>query len=310
MIVPALAAAFVLWCAPLGIWVQTTRRIPGVRDVALSDETAAAARAALRRSVALAAAITVLAAVAVLVLAHARPDAARTALIVTGVCGFHVAFWLGGAPLHRIRRRAFAAPVVAAGAGASGASGAPRAKTRVASLVPRDATTVLPRAWWAAPTALLVAPWIVILVRAAVAEPVAGVTLGIVAAATSAGALLVTCWGAWAHAVLSTPQDLSGAADPEALDVACRAFRRVLARGIGVMVVLSAVVTAAVAAVALGTEGDPETRNVWCAALGAIGGSVVGISGGVMGAIADRHRRVILEMGGAPPEPGVRAPAR
>ncbi len=122
----------------------------------------------------------------------------------------------------------------------------------------------------------------------------------------SVGGSFLAAWGAWAALATRTPQDLSGARDPQALDRACFEFRRFLARGVFAVMTLCVAGCSAIAIWAVALDGDAGQGGAVGIAGGALG-TVVGLSGGLLGALADRHRRAILELGGTPPEPGRQA---
>lgn len=287
-----------LWGAVAGLWFQSARRVPGVGVPAVSTETTEAGRRALRRASGTAFLITLAALGAAAALARNGYEAgARALLNVTAIGGFHVVFWWGGAPLLRLQR-AGRTPAAAA----VPASAAPRS-VRVASLVARDDDAIVPAWWWLAPAALLVVAPVAGAVAAVRGAPPSNGTWTILAISGAVSVAFCLPWGAWALTARSVPQDLSGAADPEALDRACRAFRRMLSRGVFACVVAVCGVVATLGVGALATDGDPVAQSRWCALFGGSGGALVGVAGAVLGAVADRHRRAILDLGGRPPEP-------
>ncbi|MCE9637580.1 MAG: hypothetical protein K8T90_17925 [Planctomycetes bacterium] len=295
-----------LWGAVVGLWFQSARRVPGIAVPAVAAATTEAGRRALRRASGTAFLLTLAAlGIAAALDRNGNEGAARAVLQATAMGGFHVVFWWGGAPL--LRRQRAEAP--ATSSTPSLTQSAPTS-VRVASLVVRDDQEILPTWWWTGPVVLvLLAP------AAAVCATLGGVQLAsrtwnILMIGSAVSVAFCLPWGAWAHMTRSVPQDLSGVRDPEALDRACRAFRRFLTRGIFGCLVVICFVVAGLGVGALATDGDPAAQSMWCAIFGGGGGSLAGLAGAALGLVADRHRRAILDLGGLPPELGVGAARR
>jgi hypothetical protein len=290
MTTQSIVALCAAWLSVGGLALQTARA-PGLVEVALSDETRAAARLALRRGTLIALGISALALASEFLVAPVLPGVAQglSGFAMFGACPL-VVFW-GGAPLRRRDAAQAASPAAPA--------------RRVASLTAREPDQILPRRLWLGPALLLDLPLVAaFLVR----DGLTTATWTIVAVSTVFGATFLLTWGAWARLSTTTPQDLSGAADPEALDRACRAFRVFLARGVFALMTLAVAAATAVSFAAIATDGSPSQSAVLGVGGGVVG-SLIGVGGAVLGALADRHRRAILELGGLPPEPGVRRPA-
>lgn len=275
------------WLAVVGLAFQAARSVPGLGDAQIADETRAAARTAVRRASLWAAGATaaILAAIAFVPEPHAR-----WVLFLLAFAGFHTSFWIGGAPLLRLGRR-------------EPPAGPHRASRRVASLVVRDETDEIPRAAWAIPVVLVAAPVVAVVAGNVLGTGFTSRTGTTLAIVTAVAVVMVVPWLLWASSAASHPQDLSGAADPAALDAACRRFRRTLSRGIFGCACATALVAGVVGFLTLAADGDTQMQGRIGGIAGGVGGSLVGVCGGVLGMLADRRRREILDLGGTPPEP-------
>lgn len=213
-----------------------------------------------------------------------------TLTVCTGVVAFHVVWWTSVAPVLRTTERPLkGVPGLAAPEPAE----SPR---RTASLVARRNADYLPAWWMAMPVAIFVGGVGVIVWRAVtggIADP--GVQL--VAWIMPAGALgFLVGWGFWARAAVKSPQDLSGAVDPQALADAFDGFRRFLARGIYGIMTAAVLVFMGAAVVIVTTEGDAALQSELGAWIGGGGGAFVGVLGGLFGTLcslkAMRLRRI------------------
>ena len=163
---------------------------------------------------------------------------------------------------------------------------------RVASLVARDDSQLLPVWWWSVPVAIFVAP-----MAAIPFGPYGSGTWTTFAVTTAVSGMFGGAWSAWAMLSASSPQDLSGARDPVALDHAWGAFRRFMVRGLFAMTTLAILGCSFLATAAFVLDGHPG-QGGWLGGVGGLVGGLVGTAGAVFGVLADRHRRGILELGG------------
>lgn len=294
------------WAPTCGVLTQTV----GIR--ALTPGTREAGRVALRRTVLLALAFS-----AAAVAAHFALEDAPAIPFVLGGAAFHVGWWLGAGPLLRRDRATVVSESagqgvgqrVGQGVGRDAGQGAARAapSRRVASLVARDEESILPRRLWALPVAALVLSAAVVAWAAADGRITWGTRAWIVGNLWIGALLFLGGWGWWAIAAGRTRQDLSTATDPTEVDRLCREFRRFVVRALFVGTTLAvAAFAGGAAAVALwGGAADAGRIGGW---LGGAGGTLIGLYGAVFGVLADRRRRAIIELGGVPPDAGVRAP--
>jgi len=281
------------------VWVPVLAVVVQTASLPLTAGTRDAARTSVRRCALLAAALTVVVAGFAAAVADAWP------LWVSGAAGFHVVWWIGARPLHRRNAATLRAEAVAVRSDDAMPGAVPVAR-RVASLVPREDRPIVPAAAWAVPVAVLVASAVAISWGALARSE--GTGRIVVACALWAGAAtFLAGWGHWARAQRRTSQDLSGAQDPAAAERLYDNFRRFMVRGIFVGTSLATLVFAGAAAAVVWLGDQASGLAVWVAA---IGGSAVGVWGGVFGALADRQRRAIVEAGGVPPEPSLRSAAR
>ncbi|MCG3135505.1 MAG: hypothetical protein HMLKMBBP_03164 [Planctomycetes bacterium] len=273
------------WLAIPAIWVQTARGGGALAPIRVSEETAAAGRLALRRSVLLAAVLS-----AAVAGAWAMPGGLVQELLLRSLvfASIPVVTFIGARPL------------MTRGVNDAARSDAPES-VRTASLVARDENAI-PAWWWAAPSALLVGGAAAVIVR----WPGGG-TGALAVSMLSAAASFFAAFGWWATTPRRFRHDLSGARDPAALDAACRAFGRFLSRSIFVVMTLAVGVFAGAAAFAALGSAD-GSRGALLGWIGGLGGCLVGLGGAVFGTLADRHRRAILELGGTPPDWSARRP--
>lgn len=269
-------ACAIAWMPLVGVIVQTAR-------LPLSDGTRAAAAASRRRCAGFAVGWCAV------VAALAAATDATWPLLVASLAAFHVGWWVGAAPLHRRGRAEADAPH----------DGRPTSR-RVASLAPRDPERLLPATAWIVPTAA-VALSAVLIVAAFVGGRLSAERSMLVAAMWCGGLSFLLAWGLWARAQSRAPQDLSLAPDAAEVDRAYAAYRRFMVRSVWAGATLASGLFAAIAAAAAWTGDDPASGPLlgW---VGGVGGSLVGVAGAVFGAVADRRRRAILELGGVPPD--------
>lgn len=272
------------WVGVAAIWFQTARLGGSLGDVPLSEETLAAGRRARRRALPFAVVYTIVMVLAETFLPRLGERVATEAIRILMFAGCPIVTFWGGAPLmHRGRNEAALDPAV-------------KPNVRVASLVARDETRFVAPLWWTLPVLAIVSPFAV-----SIGRTVGSQTWTIVAITSAMSISFAAFWGIWSATSVTTRQDLSGVRDPEALDRACFAFRRFMARGIFATMVLAVVVFSGVGVAAILLEGS-VSQGAMLGAAGGIGGSVVGVAGGLFGTLADRHRRAILELGGTPPD--------
>lgn len=274
----------IAWLSVGAIWLQTARLGGALGAVSFSEETLAAGRLARRRAVPFAAVYTAVMIAAEMFLPQLGERVATEVIRILMFAGCPiVTFWAGAPLMRRGRNEAALDPAAKPG-------------VRVASLVARDEVPAVAPLWWAVPILAIVAPFL-----AAIGRTVSSSSWTVVAITSAVSVSLAAFWGIWSATAVTTRQDLSGVRDPEALDRACLAFRRFMARRIFATMLFAVVVFSGVGVAAILLDGHVSQGAILGAA-GGIGGSVVGVAGGVLGTLADRHRRAILELGGRPPD--------
>ncbi len=301
---PAFEIAFFLLMAgfPVGFVSHALRgegRIPGCDD---SHQMETRILPAVRRMW-----LTTTAAAAVTALVAWLLPTPGPALLIGGMVVFHVVWWPCAFPLLNHGRPGRKGDAAAAPGPDSALDPAPDAaspdepRRRVASLRDRPRSSYLSPVWWVLPIGVFTIT-LAEIVRAVVTGPTlpsSGATLHLVLEPLGAVGILIG-YGWWAHHSAGTPQDLSQADDPAALEAAYDDFRRFIVRG--VFALMTAMVLLLMgSAVAVAHAPASGFSGATLGMLGGVGGTVVGLAGAAFGTLADVKRLRIRKLKGTAP---------